>query len=213
MSELARCWLGVVHQLGGEPDLARGDAAELERSYAASSRHYHGVEHIVAVLKDLAWLGPELALTIQDQALARAAACTHDIIYEAKPGEDERSSAEWARTRLLGVGVPAQLAVRVADLVLATLDHAASDDDPVASVLLDADLAILGSESEQYAKYAAAVRLEYASISEDAWRVGRTAVLSGLLNRRPLYRTAAARVRWDAQARLNIQTELDNLAG
>jgi predicted metal-dependent HD superfamily phosphohydrolase len=102
---------------------------------------------------------------------------------------------------------------RIGELVLATAAHSASPDDPAAWALLDADLAILGADLPAYDRYRLAVREEYAALDEPAWRAGRTAVMSGLLARDPLYGTRAARRRWEAQARTNIVRELDALRG
>jgi predicted metal-dependent HD superfamily phosphohydrolase len=94
--------------------------------------------------------------------------------------------------------------MRAGDLVLATAAHAASPDDLAVWALLDADLAILGADPPEYDRYRLAVREEYAALDEPAWRAGRTAVMSGLLARDPLYGTRAARRRWEARAKANI---------
>ena len=101
---------------------------------------------------------------------------------------------------------------RVEELVLATIAHSAPPGDLTAWALLDADLAILGADPQAYDRYRLAVREEYAALDEVAWRAGRTAVMSGLLARDPLYRTGAARGRWEAIARANIARELQSLA-
>jgi predicted metal-dependent HD superfamily phosphohydrolase len=61
-----------------------------------------------------------------------------------------------------------------------------------------------------YGRYQAAVREEYAALDEPGWRAGRTAVMSGLLARDPLYGTRAALRRWEAMARASIARELDS---
>ena len=88
----------------------------------------------------------------------------------------------------------------------ATADHVATDGDT--AVLLDADLAVLGSEPAAYQAYVTGVRAEYAHLDADAWRVGRAAVLRDLLGRRPLYATAPGRARWEARAGANMAAEL-----
>ncbi len=93
------------------------------------------------------------------------------------------------------------------------MTHSAPPDDLTAWALLDADLAILAARSGVYERYRLAVREEYVVVDDEAWRAGRTAVMAGLLARDPLYRTPAARSRWEAPARTNIARELDLLAG
>ncbi len=114
---------------------------------------------------------------------------------------------------LARAGVGEAQVTRAEELVLATAAHAASPDDPAAQALLDADLAVLGADPAAYDRYRLAVREEYAALDEAAWRAGRTAVMSGLLARDPLYGTPAARRRWEAQAKANIARELDSLTG
>ncbi|MBN9620380.1 MAG: hypothetical protein J0H43_11715 [Actinobacteria bacterium] len=189
------------------------DAAELERCYSESHRRYHGLAHVRAVLREADGLAADLGLGSADRALVALAACAHDVVYDARPGVDERASAEWVRERLTASDVPAPAVAEVARLVLTTLDHGAGPDDVRAAVLLDADLAILGADPDGYAAYVAGVRAEYAAVPDDAWRSGRAAVLTSLLDLDPLFRTAAARERWAAAARRNVAAELARLTG
>jgi predicted metal-dependent HD superfamily phosphohydrolase len=139
------------------------------------------------------------------------AAWAHDVVYDGRPGDDERASAAWARRQLTGAGLAGADIARVEGLVLATLDHTAPPGDHLADALLDADLAILGAAPDGYERYRVAVREEYAHVSDDDWRVGRAAVLRSLSDREPLYRTAAARDRWAVTARRNLAGELAGL--
>ena len=89
--------------------------------------------------------------------------------------------------------------------------HAPSDSADV-NVLVDADLAVLGSDPAAYQAYVTGVRSEYGHVDDAAWRVGRGAVLRGLVGRTPLYATAAGRRRWEARARANVAAELATLS-
>jgi predicted metal-dependent HD superfamily phosphohydrolase len=204
-------WLAAVQQLGGVSGPATDAAAELVRRYAEPHRRYHTTAHVEAVVRDASWLAGELGLGADDRALVVLGACAHDVVYDARPGVDERASAEWARRQLAASGVASAAIERVVRLVLATAEHAADDGDLAAAVLLDADLAILGAEPGEYARYAAAVRQEYASATDDEWRVGRGRVLASLLERDPLFRTAPAQARWAAGAQRNMTGELARL--
>jgi predicted metal-dependent HD superfamily phosphohydrolase len=194
-------WDDAVRALGGEPR-----PTDLRERYAQPHRRYHDFAHVRQVVRDAA------ALTVgrRDRALVALAAWAHDVVYEGRPGEDERASAAWARHHLASAGVPAADVARVAALVLATLDHDAPPDDHLAAALLDADLAILAAPAEDYERYRLAVRAEYAHVTDAAWRVGRAAVLRALLAKEPLYRTPAAR-EWEPRARHNVAAELDTL--
>jgi predicted metal-dependent HD superfamily phosphohydrolase len=169
-------------------------------------RQYHNRQHVLAVRADAASLAQQLR--VQEPAEVQLAACAHDVVYDGKPGDDERASAAWAQQALQDAGVAAVVAERVAALVLATIDHVAADDDVPAQILLDADLAILAAPPEQYDAYARAVRREYAAVPDDLWQLGRGSVLQQLLDKNPLYLTPAARERWEAAARENLRREL-----
>lgn len=206
--DAAHAWRAAVLHLGGRREPAAASGAEVERRWAEPHRRYHSTGHLEAVLRDACWLADELGLDDDDRALVVLAACAHDVVYDRRPGDDERASAEWARGRLTDCGLPATSVERVVDLVLATSDHDADAADRPAAVLLDADLAVLGADPAEYARYATAVREEYAAVPEDEFRRARARVLASLLDRQPLYRTAPARRAWEAQARRNLTAEL-----
>ncbi|SFW89478.1 HD domain-containing protein [Amycolatopsis australiensis] len=192
-------WRDAVAALGGTP----GAWPRLVARYGEPHRRHHTLDHAAAVVRDSAWLAGDLGAT--DRAVLAVAAWAHDVVYDAKPGEDERASAGWAREALDGVAEPH--IARVEGLILATITHDAPPEDCLATALLDADLAILGAEPDSYAVYARGVREEYAKYPDDVWCEGRIAVLEGMLAR-PLYRSEAARTRWASAAEKNLAAEL-----
>jgi predicted metal-dependent HD superfamily phosphohydrolase len=198
-----RIWDDAVRTLGGAPD-----SGDLMERYAEPHRAYHNTFHVVSVVRDSLALAEEFLFTPEERAILTLAACAHDVIYDGKPGDDERASAAWARKRL--EGLDEDHIAQVESLVLATITH--SSDDPLAHVLLDADLAILGSEPARYDRYSQAVRQEYARYDDETWRAGRAKVLKTLLDREDLFVTAPARQLWDAAARINLARELQSLA-
>lgn len=193
-------WDDAVRALGGVPR-----PTDLAARYAEPHRRYHDTGHVHQVVRDA------VALTSgRDRAVVALAAWAHDVVYDGRPGEDERASAAWGRLHLTEAGVAEADVARVEGLVLATLDHTAPPGDHLAEALLDADLAILGAAPADYERYRQAVRAEYAHVPDDAWRTGRAAVLRSLLAKDPLYRTAAARERWGDNARRNLRAELNH---
>jgi predicted metal-dependent HD superfamily phosphohydrolase len=191
-------WDNAVAQLGGQ-----ATARDLETRYAEPHRKYHNAAHVMAVLRDASLLVSPL-----DPVLVLAI-CAHDVIYDARPGDDERASAEWARTWLTSSGIAPDDIARVESLVLATISH--QSDDPLAQLLLDADLSILAADQDVYDLYTRCVREEYASYADPVWRAGRATVLKTLLERENLYQTRRGRELWDAKARINLRRELDSL--
>jgi predicted metal-dependent HD superfamily phosphohydrolase len=205
-------WTGAVCVLGGSQQVAAAAAADLAARYAEPHRRYHTTAHVRAVLRDAAFLAGELRIAAEERAVLTIAAAAHDVVYDGRPGDDERRSAAWARDWLTRAGVAGMHVSRAEELVLATIRHSAPPDDLAAWALLDADLAILGADPPVYDRYRLAVRDEYAWLDEAAWRTGRAAVMAELLAREPLYRTGPARQRWEAMAKANIARELDSLS-
>lgn len=213
MGRLARAWADAVGELGGDAVRAYAVGDELEQAYRQPHRRYHTASHIAAVLRTAGRLGGQVGLDAGESACVALAACAHDVVYDGRSGADERASADWAKDRLARLGVaPAHIA-RVVALVLATADHEVRPDDLGASVLNDADLAILAAPSDEYAAYVDAVRFEYRSLSDSQWRAGRAAAMSALLDRPRLFATDVAFERWELAARRNLTAELDALAG
>jgi predicted metal-dependent HD superfamily phosphohydrolase len=204
-------WVDATCSLSGNASIAEEAAADLVARYAEPHRRYHNTAHVLAVLRDATLLADELGLAAHDRAIVTLAACAHDVHYDGKPGDDERRSAEWAGTWLRRAGITGTDVSEVERLVLATIDHAAAPTDLAAQILFDADLAILAAQPEDYERYRRAVRAEYASVSDDAWRSGRAAVLTGLAARDPLFHTAPARKHWEQRAKANLATELSSL--
>ena len=99
-----------------------------------------------------------------------AAAFFHDAVYDPTAHDNEEQSARLAERVLAGLGWSPARCAPVGALVRATATHEAADDD--AAVLLDADLAVLGSDAGGVPAYVTGVRAEYAHLDEASWRPG-----------------------------------------
>jgi predicted metal-dependent HD superfamily phosphohydrolase len=148
---------------------------------------------------------------VRDLGAVVAAAFFHDAVYRPDASDNEMESAALAERVLAELGWDAARCHEVGAHVRATARHEPSGD-PDRNVLIDADLAVLGSEPAAYLAYVTGVRAEHAGLGDDAWRRGRSDVLRRLLDRRPLYTTEPGRRRWESRARANIAAELATLA-
>jgi predicted metal-dependent HD superfamily phosphohydrolase len=183
---------------------ARRIGADLDARYGEEHRRYHTREHLAAVLD----LVDELAAHADAPDTVRLAAWFHDAVYDPQRADNEERSARLAERMLADTDLPVDVVAEIVRLVLLTETHAPAVDDPNGQVLCDADLAILGSDPDRYASYAAAVREEYAFVPEEFYRAGRAEVLGGLLALPALFHTPVARERYEEQARRNVETEL-----
>jgi predicted metal-dependent HD superfamily phosphohydrolase len=226
--ELAAAW----HHIAGSSLAAERVLASLVARHRQPHRRYHGTRHVVWMLRHVRELAAALGGPV-DLDVAMAAAFFHDAIYDPRRDDNEVRSAELAVRELSSLANPAWPAarvIRVGELVGATahtagIDGAVDDADGTAgdvegvagrvdverAVVLDADLAVLGSDPRAYQAYVDGVRGEYAHLDAATWRTGRAGVLRDLLARPTLYRTEPARARWERRARANLTAELASL--
>jgi predicted metal-dependent HD superfamily phosphohydrolase len=172
--------------------------------WAEPQRRYHGTDHLLAVLDRV----DELAGHAADPDVVRLAAWFHDAVHRPDRSENEERSARLAERALPEAGVPADRVAEVARLVRLTESHDPPSGDRNGEVLCDADLAVLAGAPADYARYAAAVREEYAFVPDDAFRDGRSAVLRQLLDLPRLFRTPHGHDHWEPVARRNLRSEL-----
>lgn len=180
-----------------------------------SHRRYHGVRHVVWVLRHVHALATALdpAPHRFDLGVTVASAFFHDAVYEPRATDNEVRSAALATRQLRAIDWPESRVDHVADIIVATAHHLvdAAVTDAASSlerhVVLDADLAILGSGAAEYQAYATGVRAEYSHLEDHQWCHGRREVLTALLARSRLYATTPACSWWDDQARANVAAE------
>jgi predicted metal-dependent HD superfamily phosphohydrolase len=181
---------------------------DLEDRHAEPVRRYHTIVHVDAVLEVLdeliAAAPPDEARTGDVVALA---AWFHDAIYDPTRMGNEAASASLATDALTRLGLDDDVVTEVTRLIELTAGHQLEPGDLAGALLVDADLSILGTDPATYDRYAEQIRMEYGHVPFDAYRVGRADVLAGFLARPQLFHTASARVRWEQQARANLERE------
>lgn len=177
-------------------------------AYAGPQRHYHNDRHLEDCLRELDWVHD---LSARETRLLRWAILWHDSVYEPGHRDNEQRSAELARRELTGCGIPERDAEEVARLIRATETHRVDPGDRLGRLMVSIDLAILGSDPDRYAEYAAAIRREYGHVKDSMWRTGREIVLKRLLECDPLYPDPDFSKRLEAQARANMEAEIKAL--
>ena len=177
---------------------------EVLDAYREPARHYHTVEHLeemVAVVSG-APEGPD------QPRVAYLSVFFHDAVLVSGAKDNEARSAELARARLQP-WLDVDELDRIEEIVLATRGHEHDLSDRDRTIVLDADLAILGASRERYRRYAQGIREEYRHVPGPVFRFHRRKFLKELLARPFLYGDPRIAEELEGAARANLQAELD----
>lgn len=199
-------WRGALAGAGGTDPGDVAGAALLAR-WREPHRAYHDEDHLTSMLSTV----DRHAGKADDPDLVRLAVWYHDAVYDPTAPGNEEASARLAESELAALGVAEHAVAEVARLVRLTAGHAVTDDDRNGALLCDADLAVLARPPADYERYTRAVRREYAHVPDELFRLGRAAVLRGLLDLPALFRDPELAARWEAPARANLTRELAEL--
>lgn len=178
----------------------------LESHYEAAARKYHRPRHINECLAILDRSRQDAAA----HPLVEYALWFHDAIYNTFSRRNEERSAEAAMRVLKRSGNPAAERALVCDLILATR-HGVQPSEPLAQLVTDVDLAILGAEADRYAEFELQIRAEYWWMPTALYRKQRFDMLTSYVNRSSIYATHEFREHYERQARNNIAWGLEQL--
>ena len=206
MESLNLSWENLLLKFGIEQQTAKRLFADLSNLYSRPDRYYHTLKHIRHFLAEV----DALSAQAKNLEAIEFAAWFHDVIYDAKAKDNEERSAEYAETVLSSLDIPREVIDKVTRLILKTKSHQITEDDDIdTKIMLDADLAILGAEPNEYRRYAQAIRLEYAWVEDQDYHDGRAKFLQSLLKRQKIYQIEEMLEKLETQARQNIQQEID----
>ena len=132
------------------------------QAYSSPERYHHNLQHIYQVIATI----HRLQNYTHNLAAVKLAAWLHDVVYDTRAKDNEECSAEYARALLGELGIPGNTINMVARLILDTKHDRSYIEDIDTQVLLDADLAILGTTPEKYQQYARAIRQEYSWVAQ-----------------------------------------------
>jgi predicted metal-dependent HD superfamily phosphohydrolase len=194
----------ALMELGVSPLAAHKARAIIRKAYTRPSRHYHNLDHLENLYGQLLPVWDRL----QEPNAVFFAIGYHDIIYNVRSTSNERRSAERAAEQLGLMGIDPHTIERCAAHIRATAGHGLSED-PDTNLFTDADLSILGAAPEAYALYAEQVRKEYAIYPDFLYKPGRRKVLEHFLAMDRIFKTDWFDGLYGAQARINLQDELD----
>jgi predicted metal-dependent HD superfamily phosphohydrolase len=194
----SRAWLGL-NNLSNDQNLFQSICSH----YAVPARQYHTLQHLGECL--------DLFESVMDLATHPAevemALWFHDAIYNTASQDNEAQSAQWARAELSKAGVSPEKIDRIQSMIMATC-HTALPMTIDECLLVDIDLAILGSPTERFAEYEQQIRTEYNFVPEPIFNQKRQEILQGFLDRSTIYSTKYFQDKLERRARSNIKRSI-----
>lgn len=202
---LKETFLDLVGQYGADTHIATTLWQQIEKQYSAKKRHYHNFTHLENLLKELDQIRHE----ISDWEGILFTTFYHDIVYNPLRRDNEEKSAAMAVKIMQSLYIPDDITAHCNEMILATRKHQLSPDNDT-NLFTDADLSILGSNSEDYKAYSLAIRKEYTGFPDLLYKPGRRKVLQHFLQMEQIFKTDHFSKLYEKQARKNIQEELRN---
>jgi predicted metal-dependent HD superfamily phosphohydrolase len=182
---------------------------DLIKRYSESHRYYHSINHI----EDLLNIMREYIPSDQNKNLILAAIWWHDCIYHPTSNSNEEDSANLFLNHARYLNLTSSFVEEVKFMILQTKNHTFYPDKHTKSLayFLDADLSILGSDPVKYTDYVYSIKKEYSFIPKDIFNYKRAEILKSFLARKQLFFTKIFQARFEGQARINIQNEINNI--
>jgi predicted metal-dependent HD superfamily phosphohydrolase len=110
------------------------------------------------------------------------------------------------------MGVSPEAVEGIRSHIMATRHVGVSPDDD-GRLVVDIDLAILGSDPTRYAEFERDVRKEYRWVPGIVYRRKRAEILQSFIDRPRIYHWEAVHERFEAQARRNVSQAIRALQG
>ena len=187
-----------------DPGVIVGFWKEIQFAYSKKGRHYHNLDHLDSVVGELL----QVKELIKDWQMIVFSLAYHDFIYNPLRQDNEEKSAEVAEQKLVSLNASQEQITKCREQIVATKGHGSSQDNDT-NFFTDADLAILGSDSKTYENYRMLIRKEYKYYPDLVYKPGRKKVLRHFLDMERIYKTSYFFDKYEKQARININDELE----
>jgi len=179
---------------------------QLIAAWTEPQRHYHNLTHLAECFAEF---DPVRTLAAHPAAV-EFALWFHDAVYDPKASDNEERSAALAIQCLSEAGLPRDFSNGVVQLILATKHHEAGAH-PDAPLLIDVDLSILGQPEPRFREYEEQIRREYAWVPDFVFAGKRAKILERFVARDRVYHTDWFNLKFEAQARANLQWSIQKL--
>ena len=200
---LKNTFINLIKNYSENDDLINDLWEEIEKHFSSKSRHYHALSHLENLLFQLT----EIKDKIENWNTILFTLFYHDIVYSAVKYDNEEKSAILAEKRMNQINVSTIEIENCKNQILATKKHLENSDSDT-NYFLDADLSVLGQDSEVYTKYFQDVRKEYKIYPNLIYNPGRKKVLNHFLEMESIFKTDYFFHKFENQAKENLKMEL-----
>jgi predicted metal-dependent HD superfamily phosphohydrolase len=201
---LKETFINLLTNYSDEISLRNDLWTEIEANYSDKKRYYHTLSHLSNLQNQLC----EVKDKIKNWETILFTLFYHDIVYNALESDNEEKSAELAEKRMQQINVPTEIIKNCKSQILATKKHEDNSDFDT-NFFIDADLSILGQDTETYKVYFQNVRQEYSIYPDIIYNLGRKKVLKHFLDMDRIYKTDYFHAKFESQAKMNLQYELE----
>ncbi|MCP4522121.1 MAG: hypothetical protein GY827_10595 [Cytophagales bacterium] len=207
INRLEKEWFEVGKQYTDDIDFLKNEWFNIIALYNEEHRAYHNIHHILALYQHTQSIKDQ----INNYPVFFYTLIFHDVIYSTKQKNNEVKSAKYAEQFLQKIQFPNT--DRVFAIILHTAEHhiRKENEDFDTKAFLDMDLAILGSDLENYQQYTQQIREEWKHIPSLLYKIGRKKVLKSFLNSSEIYRLPLFQEKYEKVARQNILEEIERL--
>ena len=209
---LKQRWFELLASFDVDKNIIETFWEEIVQYYSESHRAYHNLHHLYDLFKKF----ERHQESITDLKAVELAIWYHDIIYDPMSQHNEEKSAIFSAKRLKNLGFNTSLKEKVFKLIRSTKSHdpegwEKEPDKRDNEFLLDLDLSILGSKSEEYEKYTSQIRREYNIVPSFLYFSGRKKILKNFLVKDRIFKTDLFFKKYEKKARTNIKEEIEAL--
>ena len=194
----------LLRKYGASSSFITDSWNDLKEKYYGEDRYYHDLWHLETMFREYDEIKPKLQYA-DETAIS---IFYHDFIYNPIRSDNEKRSAKRMRKVLRKTSF--ENIDYCFEQIMATKTHQSSSDNDT-NYLLDMDLVILGKAPEDYELYTQNVRKEYNMYPDILYKPGRRKVLKNFLSRDRIFKTEEFIVKYENQARENLEEELKAL--
>lgn len=208
---------GIIFHLLGVSGFEREQCVTtLKRKHEESHRRYHTWEHIIEMLDFLFEHAAATNMSDDEIATLGGAILFHDSVYSIDPvyyRDNEVRSANFAKEFLEKHLVKKNFVDAIYQLIYSTAhgNGVFTENDPLALLLRDSDLAILGATKERYQLYVTDIMDELGIGTSKENQAKRIKLLTKFRRDKKLYKTEIGNEKFAENAQKNLSWEIQRL--